>query len=384
MRIALYYPWICLKGGVERTILEIVKNKSHDYTLFTNRFDKKNTFSEFKNVSVVELHKIPERINIISNIFGALVILFQKIDLSGFDLFMIHSEGIANLVTFRNKGIPIMLFCYTPLRPVYDSYHASHIFQQKNIFVQKIMFILSNIFKAIDKKLWKNFQYIVFISKESMLRANKANIISSKSKTTIINPGSDWANIMPSNKFEKFFLLPGRITWSKNIELAIEAFSLFNAKSKYKEKFKLIIAGGLNKKNQEYFNKIKLLIKSNKNILLIPNPTERYLRNLYSKCYATVAVAPHEDWGLTPIEGNAFGKPSICLDSGGYKESQINGVTGYLVKASPKSVSKAMQKIADDIKSVKKMGHNSRLISKKYSWASFNLTLDSFIIKSVD
>lgn len=59
MKIALYYPWISLKSGVERTILEIIKNSKHQYTVYTNNFDPKNTFPEFNKVKVVQLKQIP-------------------------------------------------------------------------------------------------------------------------------------------------------------------------------------------------------------------------------------------------------------------------------------------------------------------------------------
>jgi hypothetical protein len=44
MRVAAYYPWIYLRGGAERTILETLRRSRHDWTLFTNRYDREATF----------------------------------------------------------------------------------------------------------------------------------------------------------------------------------------------------------------------------------------------------------------------------------------------------------------------------------------------------
>ncbi|HVS85852.1 MAG TPA: glycosyltransferase [Gaiellaceae bacterium] len=51
------------------------------------------------------------------------------------------------------------------------------------------------------------------------------------------------------------------------------------------------------------------------------------LRWLYAHCRALVAAA-YEDFGLTPVEAMAFGKPVLALRAGGYLDSMVDGVTG--------------------------------------------------------
>jgi len=54
------------------------------------------------------------------------------------------------------------------------------------------------------------------------------------------------------------------------------------------------------------------------------------LRWLYANCAGLVAVS-HEDFGLTPLEANAFGKPVACLRAGGYLDSVLPGVNGVFI-----------------------------------------------------
>ena len=54
---------------------------------------------------------------------------------------------------------------------------------------------------------------------------------------------------------------------------------------------------------------------------------EPELRWLYAHCQALVA-ASYEDFGLTPVEAMAFGKPSVALRYGGFLETVIEGETG--------------------------------------------------------
>src|SRR3989344_6680196 len=106
MKIAIYYPWIYLTSGVERVILEIVKRGKHDYTIFTNRYDKKNTYPEFKNLKAVELNRVSIKRDLFPVAKAALTIAFQKINLSGFDVLFVHSDGLGDLVLTRNKEVP--------------------------------------------------------------------------------------------------------------------------------------------------------------------------------------------------------------------------------------------------------------------------------------
>jgi glycosyltransferase involved in cell wall biosynthesis len=379
MRIAIYYPWICLKGGVERTIVETVKNSKHDYTIFTNHFDKRNTFSEFKKFKVVVLNNIPARSGVVSNILATTAIIFQKIELSGFDLFLVHSEGLADLITFRNNSVPTVFFCYTPLRPIFDENHMRYVTQKNNRVTISLFHIFSASFKLIDRYLWSKFKNVIFISKESLSRAKRGGLIKNHTKTTILHPGVNWEGIKPSMKFDNYFLLPGRVTWSKNIELAINAFILFRNMEGKNLNFELIVAGGVNKKNLGYLKKLRLMVKKDKYVKFVINPSETTLKRLYSNCYATLSTAMHEDWGLTPIEGNAYGKAAMCVKSGGYMESQINSKTGYLVKNQPKDLANAMSKLANDLKLTQRLGKYSRFESKKYSWNKFRLDLNELL-----
>ena len=52
MRIATYYPWVHLMGGIERTILETVKRSRHDWTVFTSHYRPEDTFPEFRDIDV--------------------------------------------------------------------------------------------------------------------------------------------------------------------------------------------------------------------------------------------------------------------------------------------------------------------------------------------
>ncbi|WP_344779307.1 glycosyltransferase [Microbacterium kribbense] len=61
--------------------------------------------------------------------------------------------------------------------------------------------------------------------------------------------------------------------------------------------------------------------------LLAGRVADAQLRWLYENCTGLVA-ASYEDFGLTPLEAAAFGKPTAALRDGGYLDTVIEGVSG--------------------------------------------------------
>jgi len=59
--------------------------------------------------------------------------------------------------------------------------------------------------------------------------------------------------------------------------------------------------------------------------------SDAHLRWLYANCSALVAVS-YEDFGLTPLEANTFGRPTLCLRAGGYLDTLLPGRTGLFVE----------------------------------------------------
>jgi len=66
------------------------------------------------------------------------------------------------------------------------------------------------------------------------------------------------------------------------------------------------------------------------NVVLLGRVDDAELRWLYTHAAALVAVA-HEDFGLTPIEANLFGTPTVAWRGAGYLDTVDDGVSGLFV-----------------------------------------------------
>jgi glycosyltransferase involved in cell wall biosynthesis len=63
------------------------------------------------------------------------------------------------------------------------------------------------------------------------------------------------------------------------------------------------------------------------NVLFTERVPDDVLRWLYANCVVNISAA-YEDYGLTPLEALAFGKPSITLRYGGFLDTVVEGETG--------------------------------------------------------
>lgn len=119
-----------------------------------------------------------------------------------------------------------------------------------------------------------------------------------------------------------FWLSVNRLYPEKRIELQIEAFRSMPDQQ-------LIIVGGHSRGGSEYSN--RLLAELPPNVKWLGQIPEDKLRELYGSCRGHITTALDEDFGLTPVEAMACGKPVIAPAEGGYLETVLDGVTGRLV-----------------------------------------------------
>ncbi len=79
------------------------------------------------------------------------------------------------------------------------------------------------------------------------------------------------------------------------------------------------------------------------NVMMLGVVDDDQLRWLYANCVGLVS-ASYEDFGLTPIEAAAFGKPSALLRWGGFLDTLNEGITGlYFDEPTPLSVAGALE-----------------------------------------
>ncbi|MCK4919383.1 MAG: glycosyltransferase, partial [Candidatus Pacebacteria bacterium] len=97
---------------------------------------------------------------------------------------------------------------------------------------------------------------------------------------------------------------------------------------------------------KNYLEKIKP-----KNVNIINWISDKELKKLYSECKGLITTAKDEDFGMTPVEAMASGKPVIAANEGGYKETIINNKTGALIdNITVEKLTNTIKKINEELK----------------------------------
>ena len=105
------------------------------------------------------------------------------------------------------------------------------------------------------------------------------------------------------------------------------------------------------------------------NVTFRSGVARRDLADLYGSALCVVAPAYLEDYGLTALEGLAFGKPVIvCEDGGGLTELVEDGVTGFVVEPSGQAIATAIRKLSDDPDLARALGDNGRAAVAGFTW----------------
>jgi glycosyltransferase involved in cell wall biosynthesis len=115
----------------------------------------------------------------------------------------------------------------------------------------------------------------------------------------------------------------------KRIDLAVEAFRRLR---------RPLVVAGVGTQERE------LRALAPENVRFVGRVTDERLRDLYRGCRALIFPGI-EDFGMTPVEAQACGKPVICFGGGGVTESVVDGETGlHFRPQEPEALAEAVER----------------------------------------
>jgi len=127
---------------------------------------------------------------------------------------------------------------------------------------------------------------------------------------------------------------------------------------------------------QEELRRLNVLAHNYGVILKIVHPqSDDELVSLYTGAQAFLFAARHEAFGLVVLEAMACGTPVIGVEDGGYAESIVPGVTGFITPRSADAFGEAIVKLLENPKMRRDMGQCAREHMCAY-W-TWNCTVDA-------
>ncbi len=327
MRLALVYDRVNKWGGAERVLLAL-----HEIwpqaPLFTAVYNPRTaSWAKVFKVKTSFLQYFPfARSN--HEFYPLLTPLaFESFDFSAFDVVLSVTSAEAKGIIVKHSTLHIC-YCLTPTRYLwsgYDEYFAEPGMGMFNPLARFLMKTFTPPLRNWDLKAAKRPNFYRAISENVSNRIKKyyqrnAEVIYPPVDTELFKPKdtSDGVRRTPprwrNQKETDYFLIVSRLVPYKKLDYAVSAFNKLGWKLK-------IIGSGI---DEERLKKLAV-----ENIEFLGEISDKKLLRYYQDCQALV-FPQEEDFGLTPLEAQACGRPVIAFNGGGAKESVIPGQTGEL------------------------------------------------------
>lgn len=231
----------------------------------------------------------------------------------------IYSGFYTPLAVYNHPVGRNIYYCHTPPRFLYD---------QKDFYLSLIKPWQRPILETFNRYLQPKYEAAV--KKMDLVIANSKNVQARIGKylgidSQIIHPPCDVDQYKWLSQGD-YYLSTARLDPLKRVDLVIDAFKDLPEK-------KLIMASG-----GPELEKIIRLTDKIPNIEVLGWVSEDELHQLIGNCLATIYIPVDEDFGMSPVESMAAGKPVIGVAEGGLQETIIHGETGHLIPSEPSLV----------------------------------------------
>ncbi len=331
MKVAIVHEFMTKIGGAEKVLLELHKIYP-DAPIYTLLYDHEGTKEVFSNCKIITsgLQKYPSWLRKKTKFFiSKFASEIENFDLSEYDIVISSSNSFAHGIITKPNTFHLC-YCYSPMRYVWDWHNEylkeNHIgFGPVGLVIRKILFGI----RQWDKIASYRVDKWVAISNHVRKRIRKYYGFDSD----IIFPPVNISDIKKSENLpDDYYVIVSRLEPYKKVDLAVKAF---NASGRT-----LIIIG-------EGSDKQRLQSIAKKNIEFLGWQSDEsvyeYLRN------AKAFIFPgEEDFGITPVESMACGRPVIAFNKGGTTET-VNKQTGvFFDKTTPESLNIAIDNLENN------------------------------------
>lgn len=329
MKVAIFHDYIGAIGGGERVML-MTARALHGDIITTDLNPEALRLLGYADLNILSLGntvKLPVAKQISASM------MFAACDFSDEYDFFIFSGNWSHYAAKKHK--PNLWYCYTPVRAFYDL-KGEVLSRQSNPAVRGLASIWINCHSRFDQGSVKDLERIIAISANVQHRIGAYHGRSS----SIIYPPVDTTKFH-FKEYGDFWLSVNRIYPEKRIDLQFDVFRDLPDE-------KLIIIGGRLPGDLSGIYSRELMKRKPKNVEMLGAVSESELIDLYARCKGLICTAHDEDFGLTPIEAMASGKPVVAVAEGGFTETIINGKTGLLVDANKDQLVMAVREVSKD------------------------------------
>lgn len=309
MRVAIVHDFLFKLGGAERVVKEMA-DLFPDAPIYTLIYDEEKCGKEFPRERVIssKLDRYPSFLQKRPHyLLGKMPEAIEDFNLSPYDL-VISSSGAFSHGVITSPKTKHLCYCHSPMRYAWDYTHEyveeRHLSFLKEFMVRRILHDV----RQWDRAAADRPDKYLANSKHVAKRLKKYYQVNAE----VLYPPVDVDRFYPYEKADDYFIIISALTPFKKIDLAISTFNKVGKRL-------VIIGDGAHRKALEAL--------AGPTIEILGRKTDQEVKRYLQGAKALVFVN-EEDFGITPIEAMACGKPVIAYGKGGVTESVIDGITG--------------------------------------------------------
>lgn len=303
MKIAIVQDGLMCRAGGEQVALCFHK-AFPDAPIYTQCYQPDLTFPEFSSCDIRTswLQNFVKTDKQMKTLFFPLGIwAMESHDLTQYDVVLMSSTHCAKYVKIGKKTL-VINYCHTPFRLAWDP--NSYAQYEKSSGLKRFLFnSIIKILRRIDFRYAQRPDFFIANTEET---AERARINYNIPSPTVIYPPVNINNFYITS-VKNYFLVVSRLEHYKRTDLVIDAFNKLG--------YSLIVVG-----KGVQADTLKANAKSN--ITFLSGLSADELANVYANCRALI-FPQHEDYGITPLEANAAGRPVIAYKAGGVLFTQL-------------------------------------------------------------
>lgn len=309
MRVALVHDYLSQDGGAERVLkaLNEIWPSAPIFVLFHD--PHKIPYFDREKIQQSFLKNFPFISKNFQWYLPLMPLATEKYDLQNFDL-IISSASIFSKGIITSPNTLHICYCHTPPRFLWGDGNNYLSDLKKSSFVKIFLPIMMHRMRLWDQMSAQRVDCFIANSQTVAKRIQKYY----RRSSDVIFPPVDTHKFFISEKLSDYFVTGGRLVPYKRFDLVIQVFN------RLKLPLKIFGAGP----EMRYLRRI-----AKDNIEFYGKISDQEKAELMSRAQAFIHPQ-REDFGITPIESMASGRPVIAFGEGGAAETVLPDKTGVL------------------------------------------------------
>lgn len=229
---------------------------------------------------------------------------------------VLYSGFYSPLAVHQQRSGRRLYYCHTIPRFAYDLYEITQ---------ASFPFWLRPLYALFVR--WFRARYENAIGRMDQILVNSENVRARLRRYTgleaqVVYPPVATQHFQPLGD-EGYYLSTARLVPNKRVDMIVEAFL------QMPERSLVVLSGG------PEAGRLKKMAAGAPNILFTGWQSDEALRRWVGRCRCVVYLPVDEDFGMSPVEAMAAGKPVIGVAEGGLLETVVPGKTGVLIPSPP-------------------------------------------------